>query len=525
MAQRIIIGLGLALILGLPMLVRPARERSIADAAQLIIITPHNEQIRFEFGEAFRRWHQAYYGEPATIIWSNPGGTSDIRRMLESQYAAALAAGTPPGGNADLVFGGGSYEHGLFKRGVRAAVNGAEAWVSISAPVDLPPSWLDDRYGENRIGDGQLYDPEHYWFGTALSGFGLVYNRDVLRALALPEPDAWDDLCSPKLRGWVALVNPAQSGSIKTTFETVLQQLGWERGWRVLRRAAANARYFSASSPKPPIDVSMGDAAMGICIDFYGRYQSQAIVEAGGGDRVGYVDPPGQTSIDADPVSMLRGAPHPEHARRFIEFCLSDEAQLLWQFPVRPPGAEGPGPLRYELRRMPIVRSMYDRSFDRFIDAVNPYAIARPVEHPDRHYRAFITELFAGMAMDVHDDLVRAWTAIVEHPSYPKTDAIVAADDRFVTDPALREMLRLFDEMPSLPGPDGAVLSLDRTENLAMLNRGWLRQEWEGTGLWHDESTPGDAMRRHFAGFFRGKYRAIVALAGGRATPQAALRP
>ena len=37
--------------------------------------------------------------------------------MLQSDWKAALKQGLQPGGNADLVFGGGSYEHGQFKTG------------------------------------------------------------------------------------------------------------------------------------------------------------------------------------------------------------------------------------------------------------------------------------------------------------------------------------------------------------------------------------------------------------------------
>ena len=53
---------------------------------------------------------------------------------------------------------------------------------------------------------------------------------------------------------------------------------------------------------------------MGVCIDFNGRYQSQAIRSHGGGDRIAYIDPPGATMIDPDPISMLLGAPNPEMA-------------------------------------------------------------------------------------------------------------------------------------------------------------------------------------------------------------------
>ena len=42
--------------------------------------------------------------------------------MLQAQFESALKSGKPVGGTADLVFGGGSYEHDQFKRGVTVRV-------------------------------------------------------------------------------------------------------------------------------------------------------------------------------------------------------------------------------------------------------------------------------------------------------------------------------------------------------------------------------------------------------------------
>ncbi len=504
-------------LLGGPLLLRTESPRSEDDAETLIIITPHNEQIRTEFKRGFEAWYEREYGERVAVVFNVPGGTSEIRKMLKAEYGAALESGGRIGGNADLVFGGGTYEHGVLKRGVTVTVDGEKRSTPITMPVVFDREWLDARYGENRIGDGILYDEEGYWWGTALSGFGIVFNRDVLERLEVPEPEYWVDACDPRLRGWVAMVNPGQSGSVTTAFEAIFKQRGWQQGWRILRRMAANGRYFSGSSLKPPADVSQGDAAMGVCIDFYGRFQSQAIAEAGDRDRVGYVDPPGESMIDPDPISMLRGAPHPKLAKRFIEFCLTDDGQALWQFGVEEWEKDGLGPHQFELRRMPVVRAMYEQYFERFVDRVNPFELASSFRYPNRNYRAFIAVLFSAMAMDVHEELQEAWEAIVTHPSYPPPESptgrnLVMRSD--VKDAVLREMLELFDAMPEIAGPDGAMYSLAEEEYLGTIKAGWLRGGWKDAGLWPEEASGTDTMRRRCGAFFRKNYRRIVALAG-----------
>ncbi len=520
----------------------------------LVVVTPHNEQIRYEFEHAFESWHERVYGEAVDVVWSVPGGTSEIRRMLQAQWAAALEQGHQPGGDADLVFGGGSYEHGVLKRGVSLALRGfreseARSWVEgvngvwpeegpwpadVSAGVvhatidqgddgrftidaradvtDVPPldlSVLPALYGRAEVAGTPLWDDGGQWFGTALSSFGIVANQDELRRRSLSVPDAWEDLADPALRNAVSMVNPGQSGSVTTAFETILKRLGWTPGWQILRRAAANARTFSASSLRGPTDVAIGDAAMGVCIDFFGRYQQQALADNGAVDRLVYVDPPGQTTLDPDPISMLSNPPDAELSARFIEFTLSEDGQALWQFSPadRPDGALGPE--RFALRRLPIRDSMYREHFGQFMDQVDPFANAAAPEHPDRAMRAFIAPLMQAMAMDERSRLARAWEAIVTHPSYPaEASGIVSAAD--VHDPELAAMISNFDAMPEVTAPDGQVWSLDTPEGRNAVKRGWLRGGWGEGGRWDHEADPGTAFRRMSGDFFRDRFDRII---------------
>ena len=64
---------------------------------------------RTEANRGFSRWHEAKHGEPVDVAWSKPGGTSEISKMLIASTEAALRDDRPIGGNADLLFGGGSY--------------------------------------------------------------------------------------------------------------------------------------------------------------------------------------------------------------------------------------------------------------------------------------------------------------------------------------------------------------------------------------------------------------------------------
>ncbi len=505
----------LVLLLAAPFAFERPGDTPDPDARRLVVTTPHNEQIRDEFSRAFEAWHLAEYDEAVAIDWSTPGGTSEIRKLLKSEYTAALKDGIKPGGNSDLLWGGGTYEFTELSKPITIEKDGETRSTRVLAVLELDADYLDGIFGDGLIAGDRLYDTDSRWFGTALSSFGIVYNRDLVSQLGLPEPRTWQDLADPRYLTWLTMVDPGMSGSVATTFEAILQRRGWIEGWQILRRLAANARSFAGSSTKGPLDVAAGEAAAAICIDFYGRYEAQrtrdAAIRAGlqGADalgRIGYVSPRGETKIDPDPIGMLTGAPDPELARRFVDFVLSEDGQALWQFKV---AETGPGPRRFELRRLPIRRSLYQDDFDQFVDKVDPWSIATPVASPNRAMRSFITPMFRGIALDQAELLKEAWRAIFEHPGYPQDKGpFVTAKD--VTDPGLRAMLEAFDRMPMVPGSDGREFDLGDPSQLAEVRAGWLRGGFDDAGLWPDPADPREILRRIIRRQSEADYESII---------------
>ena len=388
-------------------------------------------------------------------------------------------------------------------------VAGERRSATVLEPVSFDPGFLTAVYGNGTLAGRPLRDPDGYWFGCALSSFGLIFNAELLAEAGVAVPAGWESLADPRLRGLVALVNPAQSASIASAMDTVLQREGWERGWRILRRAAANARSISASAPRAPIDVGQGDAALAMCIDFYGRAQQQAVADGGSPGRVGYLDPLGRTTVDPDPVALLRGAPHPQLARRFIEFVLSPEGQRLWQFA---PGTQG-GPRRHALRRIPVRRDLFLAEGDRFTDRVDPATLASDAGAQNPDVRAFVAPMFVALALENRELLQRAWAAIAAHPEYPRDGRVLAAAD--AASPELRAMLQAFDAPPRVPAPGGTVVELCDPDSLRAVRDGWLRGGWKDAGLWDAGDAPADALRRALARDAEARLREVIALAEG----------
>src|SRR5205085_9265706 len=121
--------------------------------------------------------------------------------------------------------------------------------------------------------------------------------------------------------------------------------------------------------------------AAGMTIDFYGRFQSEAVRKPDGSSRLQYTNATGGTSVSVDPIGLFRGAPNPELGREFIAFVMSPEGQKLWNWKVGTPG----GPHRYALRRLPILPALYAPEYAslRSDPDVMPYEMSRSFVYLD----------------------------------------------------------------------------------------------------------------------------------------------
>ena len=397
-----------AVILGVPFALRRAmvREDRAASqtrgAARLVIVTPHNGDIRGEFARAFDTWHRQKYGQGVVIDYRVPGGTSDLVRFLAGIYATFRGPDgkLPPAVplDLDLAWGGGDYTfyHDLQPLG-------------ILEPMHLDPTLLKEAFPQDALAGVRLYDgtkdsngnPTPQWVGICLSSFGIIYNPQLYSTLGLAPPQKWGDLADPKLFSLVALADPAHSGSAAVSYMMVIQRAmadaeaeflgehpqlkrlaraelrkrpdyqeaiaaGWKRGMGQLLLIAANARYFTDSSELPPTDVARGEAAAGMSIDFYARV-TEGIA---GPQRARFVAPHAATAITPDPIAILHGAGGERLvlATHFVEFLLTPEAQRLW---ILEPGQPG-GPVERSPRRMPIRRDVYVNQTG-WADHFNPF--------------------------------------------------------------------------------------------------------------------------------------------------------
>lgn len=427
--------LALLIVAVAPLLLQKGEVIDPDDADErLVILTAHNETIRREFTEAFVDYYKEKTGKTVYLDWRNPGGSSQIRRLIDGAYKRANDRGDSSIG-ADILFGGGDYMHRKL----------SEQGLTVKLDVfKNQPDWFIGKNGIRKTFTGEYcYDAKNrHWVGVCLAQFGICYNVDGIRRIGGEPPTTWDDLGEPRFYGKLALADPTKSGSVARAFELMIQEkihaelkvvkrragesrnqmrqrairVGWEKGLQLIQRICANARYFTDSSSKIPRDVAQGDAVAGLCVDFYGRAYNERYRKEDGSSRLVWVAPKGGTSVSVDPISILKGAPNAKLAQTFVEFLLSEKGQLLWNNKV---GTKN-GPKHRAIRRLPIRPDMY--TAERLKDFSDPEAL--PYESKDHLiYDVKLTgQLFEPlrailqvMCIDVHDEMKDSWGTLIEN--------------------------------------------------------------------------------------------------------------
>jgi ABC-type Fe3+ transport system substrate-binding protein len=347
-------------------------------AEKLVIISPHWEGIRYEFSRAFAEW----YGQPVEVDWRDLGGASDDLKFVVSEFEK-----TPAGIGIDLFFGGGSDPF-----------------------FDLAKRHLLDRYDPPNlagipaeIGGMPVYDPDHRWFGVALSGFGILYNKRALAAKSWSVLATWRDLAEKAPVGAVGSGDPRNSGSQHMIYEMILQRYGWDEGWALIYNLAGKVRSFDRSSSTTAKECAVGNTGYALAIDFYALTQ----IAAAGKENMGFNLPRDCVVINPDSIAILRGAPNRLIAEKFVEFCLSDAGQNLLMVPRGQPG----GAQRFSIERMSLRPAMYEKHKGTTLVPINPFAQEISFRYDPKKGGArwgIVNDLIGATIIDVHAELVAA---------------------------------------------------------------------------------------------------------------------
>lgn len=187
--------------------------------------------------------------------------------------------------------------------------------------------------------DPRFMDPDGYWTGWYLGALCLLYNEkryaQEVRPKGIPSPSTWDDLLNPVYKGQVIASNPLTTGGAYLMICAQIFRLGSEEaGFDYIRKLHPNvAQYTKGANGSIPL-VSQGEAIVGFA---WGHDTLKQKVQ---GNLPIAVVFPKDTGFEIGAASIIKGAPHLESAKKFIDFLLTPtagkiNAQNGYRYPVR----------------------------------------------------------------------------------------------------------------------------------------------------------------------------------------------
>ena len=297
-------------------------------------------------------------------------------------------------GGVDIAWGGGpTLFNQILQLGLLQPVTGAEALEVINTlPKSLSTALM-------RIDDSQ---GRPMWVAAAISSFGFTTNNVFLSRYNLSKPLRWADLASPSFNRdfpTIALAKPSLSTSHTRTYTIILQAFGWDVGWSMLDRIAANGRFYDGSVESQTA-VETGEVGISVSIDFYG-YSSHLR-----DPDLDYVLPAGESIVNGDPIAVIKDTQNKEAAEAFVAFVLSVEGQTLWlnptlnRMPVRPEVFQTPaGRARadlYAYYNLTVAGAGFDFN-----------------ETESGMLEQSMRDFFESTLVDLHDQLAEVWSAMV----------------------------------------------------------------------------------------------------------------
>lgn len=257
----------------------------------LTVYTPHGKELMDDFEQRFEK------ANPAIDLQYVDMGSQEVLDRLRAEQANP---------QADVWFGAPSE---IFDR---AAREGLLAPYEPTFAAAIPAEAKDSR---------------HLWYGTYLTPEVIGYNSDAVPASEAPKD--WDDILDPKWKGKVVIRDPIASGTMRAIFGAMLLRSIREtgntaRGWEFLRRLDANTREYTLN---PTILYQKLGRREGV-VTLY-NMPDIATLQARLKIPVKAVIPASGTPLLVDAIALVKGSRHPEEAKRFYEFVMTRDAQVL----------------------------------------------------------------------------------------------------------------------------------------------------------------------------------------------------
>jgi iron(III) transport system substrate-binding protein len=256
----------------------------------LVLYSPHGGDLLALMEKAFEAKHPK-----VDVRWLDMG-SQDVYDRVRSEAANP---------QADVWYGG---PQTIFARGAKEGLL-----------TPYRPQWADAVPAASR-------GAQDLFFASYRTAPVLVYNAKAVPADQAPRD--WDDLLAPQWKGKILIRDPLASGTMRTVFGMMLsssiRETGSpERGWEWLRRLDAQTKEYLQ---QPALMIEKLNRQEGLVTIWE---LTDLLWQKKRGSPLDFRFPASGAPVIDDSIGLVKGAPHAELAKQFIEFVGSPEGEEL----------------------------------------------------------------------------------------------------------------------------------------------------------------------------------------------------
>ncbi len=225
---------------------------------------------------------------------------------------------------------------------IEAEKNNPQADLWFGAPsenhVVLKEKGLSQPYVSPNAKDlaAKFKDPDGYWTSFYMNPLGFASNVNVLKQKGVEAPASWADLLKPELKAQVQAPSPQTSGTGYNMVAALVMILGEDKAFDYLKKLNPSMQTYTQSGTSPSKAAAIGQAGVGI--QFTPAFLQ--LIEEGYPLKITF--PKDGVGFEAPAISILKGAPRPELAKKLVDWAISLPGQAAlsdaktYFFPVHP---------------------------------------------------------------------------------------------------------------------------------------------------------------------------------------------
>lgn len=166
----------------------------------------------------------------------------------------------------------------------------------------------------------QFKEAQGKWFAVTGYMAALCVNLDRLKQKNLPVPTGWKDLTNPIYKGEIVMPNPESSGTGYLQIVSLLQGMGPDAGWKMLKELDKNVAQYPQSGSAPCKMASKGEFAIGASL------AEAAIKTVKEGFPVKMVIPVEGAGFELGANALMASSKNKADAKRFLDWTVTPNA-------------------------------------------------------------------------------------------------------------------------------------------------------------------------------------------------------